>query len=369
MLQKEEMKLYNRQILLDNIGVEGQQKLKDSKVLVVGAGGLGSPVLRYLASAGIGEIGVIDFDKVSISNLHRQILFDFSDVNKNKALVAKEKLEKCNPFIKINAYPERLTIEIGSVLFKKYDIIVDCTDNYESRFLINDLCVLTNKPFVYGSIYRFEGQISVFNLDSGPTYRCLFKDFPTEESTTDCNSSGVLGVLPGMIGLYQANEILKMVLNIGDTLGGKLLIINGLSNSSSIFNISNKRITDYDSIIFNDQLDDKNYHRKCNFAAIHNEIEFDEFNEKYLARQIQIIDVREENEFPIIENTNLLHIPFTEINERLNEINPILEIVVFCKSGKRSLKAIEIIKEKFNHANIKSFKDGLTDELLFLLEN
>ena len=367
-LSKEEKNIYNRQIILENIGIEGQQKLKNAKVLVIGAGGLGCPVLRYIVAAGVGEVGIIDFDSISISNLQRQILYNFNDINKNKALVAKEKLSKVNPYCKISAYSDRLTTQNAVQLFLKYDLIVDCTDNYETRFLVNDTCVLTNRPFVYGSIYKFEGQVSVFNYQNGPTYRCLFKDYPSEESTTDCNVAGVLGVLPGIIGLYQANEVLKIILGIGKTLSGELFVYNGLSNQHSKFIISKIEFNDYSTILKNNQLNEVNYKGTCQLKNVKDEIDIEEFEEKYLRGVIQIIDVRNSFEEPVLVNNSILSIPLPEIDQNINQISENLEVVFLCMSGKRSLSAVNIAREKYNIQNVRSLKGGITDELLEVLE-
>lgn len=364
MLSKEEVTLYDRQILLNNIGLSGQEKLKNSKVLVIGAGGLGCPVLRYIAAAGVGKIGIVDFDTVSISNLPRQILYDFSDVGTNKASTAKEKLTSINPYIEIEAYPEKLTVDNVLSIFEEYQIVVDCTDNYETRFLVNDACVLLGKPFVYGSIYKFEGQVSVFNWNDGPTYRCLFKDYPTDESTTDCNAAGVLGVLPGLIGLYQANEVLKLVLGIGEVLSGKIFILNGLTNQISVFKLS-KNIADIYAVVLKDkQLNPENYERSCQLNNSTEEIELDEFIKKYAENSIQIIDVRNEMEVPIIENDRILKIPLADLLDRHSEINITGEVVLICKSGIRSLKALDMLKKEVGFTHLKSLKGGITDTLL-----
>lgn len=364
MLSKEEITLYDRQILLNNIGLSGQEKLKNSKVLVIGAGGLGCPVLRYIAAAGVGKIGIVDFDTVTISNLPRQILYDFSDVGTNKASTAKETLTSINPYIEIEAYPEKLTVDNVLSIFEEYQIVVDCTDNYETRFLVNDACVLLGKPFVYGSIYKFEGQVSVFNWNDGPTYRCLFKDYPTDESTTDCNAAGVLGVLPGLIGLYQANEVLKLVLGIGEVLSGKIFILNGLTNQISVFKLS-KSIADIYAVVLKDkQLNPENYERSCQLNNSKEEIELDEFIKKYAENSIQIIDVRNEMEVPIIENDRILKIPLADLLDRHSEINMTGEVVLICKSGIRSLKALDKLKKEVGFTHLKSLKGGITDTLL-----
>lgn len=222
------MSRYNRHIILSEIGQQGQDKISNAKVLVVGAGGLGCPILQYLTAAGIGTIGIIDFDVVDISNLQRQVLFGSSSLGQNKAEAAKQRLKDLNNTISIISYPKKLTYKNAITLFNQYDIIVDGTDNFETRYLVNDACIITNKPLVFGAIYKFEGQISVFNYKNGPSYRCLFPN-PPNGTVPNCSEIGVLGVLPAIIGSMQANEILKIILGIGNVLSGKLLCYNALT--------------------------------------------------------------------------------------------------------------------------------------------
>jgi molybdopterin/thiamine biosynthesis adenylyltransferase len=235
MLTKEEITRYSKQLLLPGIGMKGQEKLKDAKVLVIGAGGLGCPVLQYLAAAGVGSIGIVDFDSIDITNLHRQVLYADDDIGKEKAIIATSKIAALNPFIKLETFNVELEYSNARKIISGYDIIVDCTDNFETRYIINDVCVLSDKPFVYGGIHKFEGQLSVFNYSSidgkpGPTYRCLFPENKDDEVADNCSVSGVIGVLPGMIGTMQANEVIKMITGIGNVCSGKLLIFNSLNN-------------------------------------------------------------------------------------------------------------------------------------------
>jgi len=218
------MNRYSRHIALSEIGQAGQNKLLNAKVLVIGAGGLGCPILQYLADAGVGNIGIVDFDTIELSNLQRQVLFGSASIGLNKAEAAKTRLQDLNNTISITAYPKKLTHQNSLSLFKNYDIIVDGTDNFETRYLINDAAIITNKPVVFGAIYKFEGQVSVFNYKAGPSYRCLFSNQQEKEQSGHCEDLGVLGVLPGIIGSMQANEVLKIILEIGNILSGKLLI-------------------------------------------------------------------------------------------------------------------------------------------------
>ena len=231
---------YARHIALAEVGESGQQKLLNAKVLVIGAGGLGCPALQYLAAAGIGTIGIVDGDVVNEANLHRQVLYGDSDIGKLKVQVAGERLKKLNSQIDINTFSEFLTAANAMDIVANYDLLVDATDNFAARYRINDVCVKLDKPFVYGAIHRFEGQVSVFNYKGGPTYRCLFPDKPGENQIPNCNETGVLGVLPGIIGTYQATEVLKIILGIGEVLSGKLMTFNLLTNSTRTFEFSRK---------------------------------------------------------------------------------------------------------------------------------
>ncbi|MCB9186732.1 MAG: HesA/MoeB/ThiF family protein [Flavobacteriales bacterium] len=229
---------YDKQIALPEVGETGQQKLAEAKILVVGAGGLGCPALQYLAAAGVGNIGIVDGDVVNETNLHRQVLYTNSDVGKPKVEVAAERLKQLNPEVEIHTFSEFLTAGNAMDIVSNYDLIVDATDNFAARYRINDVCLKLDKPFVYGAIHRFEGQVSVFNYKGGPTYRCLFPDKPAENQIPNCNETGVLGVLPGIIGTYQATEVLKIILGIGEVLSGKLMTLNLLTNSTRTFEVS-----------------------------------------------------------------------------------------------------------------------------------
>ena len=229
---------YNRQILLSEVGESGQQKLAAAKVLVVGAGGLGCPVLQYLTAAGVGTIGISDGDFVSESNLHRQILYGPADIGNNKAEVAARVLKRQNPDVSFSIIADMIIPQNAIDIIQEFDIVVDCTDQIHTRYLLNDACVLLGKPLVYGAIHKFEGQVSVFNHDGGPTYRDLFPKPPKPESTPNCNETGVLGVLPGIIGTLQANEVLKRILGHGDVLSGTIFLFNAKTNLSQLINFS-----------------------------------------------------------------------------------------------------------------------------------
>lgn len=238
MLSPEEFNRYQRHISLAEIGISGQLKLKEAKVLVVGAGGLGTPILQYLAAAGIGVIGMIDGDRVDLSNLQRQILYSKSEVGKLKVEVAAEKLKALNEEVEFMLFKEYLTQDNVFDVLKEFDIVVDGTDNFETRMLLGDATLILNKPLVYGSIYKFEGQVTVFNFGEGPSLRCLFPDKPKKTDRPNCNEVGVLGVLPGLIGLQMASEVMKILLDIGTVLKGQLFVTNILNNTRSILKVA-----------------------------------------------------------------------------------------------------------------------------------
>jgi adenylyltransferase/sulfurtransferase len=234
MLSQEEKKRYSRQIQLAELKNEGQQKLQDAKVLVVGAGGLGCPVLQYLAAAGVGTIGIVDFDLVEETNLHRQVLYATADVGKSKAEIASKRILEQNPLVKVEIFNTKLDNSNALKIISNYQIVLDCSDNFETRYAINDACVYLNKPFVYAGIHKFEGQLSVFNLDNeSPTYRCVFPEKGEDEIIINCSITGVIGTLPGILGTMQANEVIKIITGIGEVCSGKLLLFNALNNSFS----------------------------------------------------------------------------------------------------------------------------------------
>ena len=347
------MSRYGRHISLKEIGIIGQNKINASKVLVVGAGGLGCPVLQYLVGAGVGNIGIVDFDVVEESNLQRQILFGTSSMGKNKAKMAKEVLLHLNPTINIKAYNEKLTPENSISIIEQYDIVVDATDNFASRYLINDATVVLGKPLVYGAIYKFEGQVTVFNYNNGPSYRCVFPNLPQKGTMANCSEVGVLGVLPGIIGTMQANEVLKIILDIGESLAGKLYCFNALTNQSNTIGIARNeeqiekvKNRGYDF----ETLDDSFF---CTSSVL-------EINmENAIAEDIQYIDVRELHEQPRIALNNVLEIPLGELSNQMDTISKDKKIVVFCKSGIRSKQAVSLLKQ-YDISNCFSLKEGIS---------
>jgi len=348
------MNRYSRHIILSDIGQEGQNKLLQAKVLVVGAGGLGCPALQYLTAGGIGTIGIIDFDVVEESNLQRQILFGTSTLGINKALAAKKRLEDLNPTITINAIPERLTSKNALEIFKDYDIIVDGTDNFLTRYLINDAAIITNKPVAYGAIYKFEGQVSVFNYQEGPSYRCLFPVPPKEGSVANCSEVGVLGVLPGIIGSMQANEVFKIILEFDTVLSGKLFCYNAKTNQTTTLKI-NRSDSEFEKVLV----------RKDHFINYHEDISCHDsipeilVDDILLKNNITFIDVRELHEQPEINIPNCVKIPLGKLEENLDKINPKNTNIFVCQSGIRSKNAVRLLL-KYDKSNCYSLIGGVS---------
>jgi adenylyltransferase/sulfurtransferase len=363
-LTQEELARYSRHLNLPEVGLDGQKKIKDSKVLIVGMGGLGNPVSLYLAAAGVGTIGLVDFDVVDVSNLQRQVLFGVDQKNKSKLQSAKERLKNLNPHTTYNLHEVALSSENALNIIKDYDIVVDGTDNFPTRYLVNDACVLLDKPNVYGSIYRFDGQVSIFNYNKGPCYRCLYSSPPPPELVPSCAEGGVLGVLPGIIGTLQANEVLKIILDIGDLMVNRFLLFDALTMEFNELKITkdencvicgtNPSITkliDYKQFcgIQNDDYKQENF----------NEITVQELNNLFSNGQIPtVLDVRENHEVDIAKIDKTLHIPMKEVMNRMTELNKNNEIIVLCKSGKRSTEICQLlINNNFN--NVKNLKGGI----------
>ena len=339
---------YNRQIILPEIGEQGQHKLSKAKVLVIGAGGLGAAVLPYLAAAGVGEIGIADDDVIEISNLHRQVIYKSSAVGKYKVDEAKLMISELNPSIKVNAIHEKLSAKNAIFLFEKYDIIVDATDNIEIKYLINDACYITNKPMVYGSIFRFQGQVSVFNYQNGPTYRCLFPDENTQ--SLNCEDAGVIGISVGIIGMLQANEVIKMILEIGEVLSGKVLVYNVLNNEQQKYDFQKNTTVIMDKEAFEEKYKEvENQVEEISASAILNEID---------NHEVLFLDVRNEDEVPKINFKNGIQIPLMNLENGFKKLDPNQTIYVYCQSGIRSKIAIELLQKK-EFKNVKSIAGGV----------
>lgn len=351
MLNEQEKIQYSRHLLLQEIGIEGQQKLKQAKVLVIGAGGLGCPILQYLTAAGVGTIGIIDHDKVDQTNLQRQVLYTIDDIGKSKARTAAERLAKLNPFVYFKVFEERLDRENVLELFEQFDIIVDGSDNFPTRYLVNDACVLADKPLVFGSIFKFQGQVSVLNYQGGPTYRCLFPEPPAPNEVPNCSDIGVLGVLSGIIGSFQANETIKLITGIGSLLKGKLLYFDALTLHQQVLSFKKNESIEITQL-------EEDYDVVCGISV---GFELHEITGDVLKENIdsyQILDVRTLAEY---EQFHLegLHIPIDQLHENLDKINRELPVVVCCQSGIRSKKAIEIISNQRSDIQLINLKGGL----------
>jgi len=346
---------YNRQTILKDFGVEAQQKLSDAKVLVIGAGGLGIPVLTYLNAMGVGTLGIIDNDTVSISNLHRQVIYDESDVGRNKIDAIQEKLKTQNSDTQLVCYDTFLVKENALKIISEYDIVVDASDNFPTRYLVNDACVILDKPFVYGALHGYEGQVSVFNYEEGPTYRCLFPNMPKEDEVPNCNEHGVLGIIPGIIGNFQALETIKVITGVGEVLSGKLLLFNGLNQS-------------YQKIKFKLRSENSKIRKLQEFYEWNDPCEIvpavaAEEIEKLVADNAQIIDVRTNEEFENYHLPNSVNVPLNELETNIDKINFSIPIYLLCQSGKRSETALRQLREQHPNSSLFSILGGLNQYL------
>lgn len=360
-LSREELIRYSRHLILPEVGTSGQLRLKSAKVLIVGAGGLGSPVALYLAASGVGQIGVVDFDRVDETNLHRQIIHTTLDVGRSKLDSAAEKLKAINPHVQIDKFDERLTRENALGIIGNYDIVVDGTDNFPTRYLVNDACVLLGKLNVYGSIYRFDGQATVFCAPSGPCYRCLYPEPPPPGLVPSCAEGGVLGVLPGLVGMIQSTETVKAILGVGRSLVGRLLLYDALEMSFKELKIRR----DPECPICGDhptQTELIDYEDFCGLRhALSPEEEpngLDPSDIQALIRDKQsfeLIDVREPFEYEISRIAGSKLIPLGELPSRMHELDRTKLVVVYCQLGSRSARAYHLLRangfEKLAHLN------------------
>ncbi|MBK8553651.1 MAG: HesA/MoeB/ThiF family protein [Ignavibacteria bacterium] len=355
---------YGRQILLKQFGEAAQLKLLNSRVLVIGAGGLGCPALQYLAAAGVGTIGIIDYDVVDISNLQRQILFATDDIGKSKAETASKKLRALNPGIEIQAFDLKLDNQNAFKIISEYEIVIDGTDNFSTRYLVNDACVLLDKPLIYGAVLRFEGQVGVFNYAERRTgvktnYRDLFPKAPDANSVLSCNEAGVLGVVPGIIGTMQAAEAIKIITGTGEVLCNAIVSYNVLTNTFHKFTISESNQSK--SLIPKSESEFLNfdYDWFCGIRKLENEISVEEFDELISKEKIRVIDVREKKELHLASEFTFEQIPMSEFEENISALDSTDTIVLICQTGNRSLKAVEIIKEKIKACKAFSLTGGI----------
>lgn len=360
MLSSSEKNRYQKHLLLPQIGLEGQLKVKNAKVLVIGAGGLGCPVLLYLSAAGIGKIGILDADSVDMTNLQRQVLYKVEDIGNPKANTAASHLAKMNDTIEYDAVKQNLRPENAETFIKNYDIIVDCTDNFTARYLINDYCVKLNKPFVYGAIHQFEGQVSVFNFKDangnlGPTYRCLFPEQPSDLDISNCATIGVLGILPGMLGMFQANEVIKMITGIGTILNGQLLMIDLLENTSQKIKVKRKK--NAEELIFpagektSQYIENQEFNQEMTVQELFEKIKKEE--------DIFILDVRNLNEYETCRIADSVLIPMSNIPTNIKHIPKDKTVIIYCHHGFRSASVIEYLSQNHGFVNLQNLTGGI----------
>ncbi len=360
-LSKEEMARYARHIAIPEFNIEGQKKLKQGRVLVIGSGGLGSPMLLYLAAAGVGHIGIVDFDVVDESNLQRQVLFNINDIGASKAKSAKAKLEALNPYIEIKVYDTVFSTDNALEIIKDYDVVADGTDNFPTRYLVNDACVLSGKVNVYASIFRFEGQVSVFNYlkedgERGPNYRDIFPEPPPPGMVPSCAEGGVLGVLPGIIGSLQANEVIKVLTGVGEPLVGRLFLFDAAAFTSRVLKIKKNPATKIEGLI--------NYDEFCGIYPEETKKAIKEITvqEYEVLRNddsgFQIIDVREPYEYKIANLGGEL-IPLGQLKDAISKIAKDKKVIVHCRSGVRSAEAIRELEADFGFENLYNLKGGI----------
>jgi molybdopterin/thiamine biosynthesis adenylyltransferase/rhodanese-related sulfurtransferase len=362
-LSKAELERYSRHLILPDFNLEGQLKLKNAKVLVVGTGGLGSPLLLYLTAAGVGKIGIVDFDIVDESNLQRQVLFNMADIGKPKVEAAKARLEALNPHVVFELFNTQLTSDNALDIISNYDVVADGTDNFPTRYLVNDACVLLGKPNVYASIYRFEGQVSVFNHTNktgeiGPNYRDLFPSPPPPGLVPSCAEGGVIGVLPGILGSLQANEVIKVIAGIGDPLVGRLFLIDALSFETRTLKLQKRK----DGVKIEQLID---YEQFCGLKleedlAKVKELSVQEFDSlQNSGEPYQLIDVREIFEHQIDKIDGGEHIPLGQISTAVEQFKTDRSVIFYCRVGERSAQAIRELEEKFGFTNLYNLKGGI----------
>ncbi|PYY03083.1 MAG: molybdenum cofactor biosynthesis protein MoeB [Acidobacteria bacterium] len=363
-LSKDEILRYSRHLIMPEVGMEGQQKLKAASVLCIGTGGLGSPLALYLAAAGVGTLGLVDFDVVDFTNLQRQIIHSTADVGRSKLDSATDKIEAMNPFVEVRRFDTRLSSDNAMRIFRDFDIIVDGTDNFPTRYLVNDACVLSGKLNVYGSIFRFEGQASVFGAKDGPCYRCLYPEPPPPGLVPSCAEGGVLGILPGLVGLIQATETIKLILGAGDPLIGRLLLVDALGMKFRELKLRknpdcpvcgpNRTITEL--IDYQEFCGIRGEEAPVSTTAP--EIQPEELKRRLDAGEdIYILDVREPHEYQIC-NLNGHLIPLGDLPKRMNELDSSREIVAHCRSGVRSGKAVDFLRQA-GFRKVKNLAGGI----------
>lgn len=367
-LTPQELTRYSRHVVLPEVGIEGQRRLKAARVLLVGAGGLGSPLGLYLAAAGVGHLGIVDFDVVELSNLQRQVLHGTSDVGRPKVESAAERLRGINPEIDVAAYAYRLSSENALELLRAYDVIIDGTDNFPTRYLVNDACVLLGKPSVYGAIFRFHGQVSVFSPPAGPCYRCLYPEPPPPETVPSCAEGGVLGILPGVIGSLQATEAIKLILGAGEPLIGRMLLYDALEMKFRELKIKRDpacllcggRRTITTLIDYEEFCNARSAKPPAGGAPLR-ETTAEEVKARLDRREsFDLLDVRSSDEWQVCRIEGAKLIPVGDLPARMGELDASGEIVVYCKTGVRSARAAEMLRSA-GFANVSVLKGGITE--------
>jgi adenylyltransferase/sulfurtransferase len=366
-LSNDEILRYSRHLMLPEVNLEGQKKLKAAKVLCIGAGGLGSPLAMYLAAAGVGTIGIVDFDVVDYTNLQRQIIHDTDDVGRLKMDSARDTIKDINPHVEVIGFEERFSSENALEIAKDFDIVIDGTDNFPTRYLTNDVCVLLGKPNVYGSIFRFEGQASVFWAEKGPCYRCLYPEPPPPGLVPSCAEGGVLGVLPGIVGCLQANEAIKLILGVGNPLIGRLLLFNALKMQFRELRlqkdpncpICGENPTIHELIDYEAFCGIRGEEAPAQEVGEAEEMTVSELKARMdRGERLTVIDVREPHEYAIARIPGTKLIPLAQVEERAADLNPNDEIILHCRTGKRSADALNRLKAKgFRH--LKNLKGGI----------
>jgi molybdopterin/thiamine biosynthesis adenylyltransferase/rhodanese-related sulfurtransferase len=363
-LSNDEILRYSRHLIMPEVGMEGQLKLKAAKVLCIGAGGLGSPLALYLAAAGVGTLGLVDFDVVDFTNLQRQIIHTTADVGRPKLQSAAEKIKAINPYVNVRPFEVRLSSANALELFREFDLVVDGTDNFPTRYLVNDACVLSGKPNVYGSIFRFEGQVSVFATEQGPCYRCLYPEPPPPGLVPSCAEGGVLGILPGLVGIMQATEAIKLILGRGEPLIGRLLLVDALGmrfrelklRKNRDCPVCGTRRTIHQLVDYNEFCGIRGEERQVQSGIP--EITVEELKRRREAGEdIFLLDVREPHEYQICNLRGYL-MPLNDLPRRVHELDSSREIVAHCRSGARSAKAVEFLRQA-GFQKVKNLQGGI----------
>ncbi len=349
---------FQRQLILKDFGEEAQQKLLNAKVLIIGAGGLGCPALQYLAAIGVGNIGIVDGDRVSMSNLHRQILFDVNDIGKLKTEAVKEKIHLQNDMTVVSIYSNEINQSNAFEIIKKYDVLLDCTDNFIARYLINDACIILNKPLVFGAVFQYEGQLSVFNYEQAViNYRDLFPVSPNAADAPNCAENGVFNIVTGIIGTMQAGEAVKIITGLGEVLSNKLLTYNALRSSFYTIDILENKSMYLNAPTNENEFNVFNYDQFCGLNK--DELTAEEFDLLVHQKNVQLIDIRNEDELPKISELNALQIPLTILKNNIHQLDKEKKIILFCHSGIRTQTALDILHDEFQMNNVSHLKGGI----------